>query len=89
MIDGYFLINNLFLPYTYGYIYYVYIDFCVCIYYYAFEISLTSTLIIATESSVRVSYDSALSQIENSLIETLEEHQVSHVITADRIFHGH
>lgn len=59
MVDGYFQINNLSSIYARVYIYYI------CIYYYAFEISLTSFLVITTQSLLLA--DLALSPIGNLL----------------------
>lgn len=79
MIDGYFLINKLFLLsvlyvriYTTG----THARACVCLYYYEFEISLISLLVIEARSLVCVSFDLALSQtgIFVPIIPTLDEH---------------
>lgn len=66
MIDGYFLINKLFLLsvlYVRIYTTRTRARACVCLYYYAFEISLISLLVIEARSLVCVSFDLALSQI--------------------------
>lgn len=65
MIDGYFLINKLFLLsvlYVRIYTTRTRARACVCLYYYAFEISLISLLVIEARSLVCVFFDLALSQ---------------------------
>lgn len=79
MIDGYFLINKLFLLsvlYVRIYTTRKRARVCVCLYYYAFEISLISLLVIEARSLVCVSSDLALSQtgIFVPIIPTLDEH---------------
>lgn len=79
MIDGYFLINKLFLLsvlYVRIYTTRAHARARVCLYYYAFEISLISLLVIEARSLVCVSFDLALSQtgIFVPIIPTLGEH---------------